>query len=150
MIIGILLKLFMGYIEIEVEGYYIERFINLCAENKILIWNIKKEKGVRLYLYIGIKDLKKIKKICKETKCKVKIKKKNGIPFIINKYKKRKIFILSIIIIAILIAISSMYIWNIEIEVEGETQLENINSDLKDLGIQVGMLKNKLDVKKNN
>ena len=48
MLIKILLKYILGYVRIAVEGYYIERFINICTTNKILIWNIKREKGVKL------------------------------------------------------------------------------------------------------
>ena len=52
MYIRLLVRLLMGYVRIEVEGYYIERFINICTNRKILIWNLKREKGVKLYLNI--------------------------------------------------------------------------------------------------
>ena len=93
MFIKILLNYILGYVRITVEGYYIERFINICRNNKIIIWNLKRDKSVRLNLNIGIKDFKKIKKIAKKTKCKVKIIKKKGLPFLFNRYKKRKIFL---------------------------------------------------------
>ena len=35
MFIKILLGYFLGYLKISVEGYYIERFINICKNNKI-------------------------------------------------------------------------------------------------------------------
>ena len=54
MLIKILLRYILGYVRITVEGYYIERFINICTTNKILIWNLKREKGVKLHLNIGI------------------------------------------------------------------------------------------------
>ena len=44
MFIAILLRLILGYVRVEVEGYYIERFINICQAKKIPIWNIKREK----------------------------------------------------------------------------------------------------------
>ena len=56
MAIKILLKYILGYVRITVEGYYIERFINICTTNKILIRNLKREKGVKLHLNIGIQD----------------------------------------------------------------------------------------------
>ena len=56
MLIKILLKYIWGYVRITVEGYYIERFINICTTNKILIWNLKREKGVKLHLNVGIQD----------------------------------------------------------------------------------------------
>ena len=112
MYIGILLRLILGYVRIEVEGYYIERFINICRNKKILIWNLKREKGVRLYLNIGIGDFKKLTEIARKTKCKIKIQNKRGIPFILNKYKKRKIFAIFLIIISVCIYISSNYDMN--------------------------------------
>lgn len=93
MFIKILLNYILGYVRITVEGYYIERFINICRNNKIIIWNLKRNKSVQLNLNIGIKDFKEIKKIAKKTKCKVKIIKKKGLPFLFNRYKKRKIFL---------------------------------------------------------
>ena len=146
MLIKILLKYILGYVRITVEGYYIERFINICTTSKILIWNLKREKGVKLYLNIGIKDFYKAIKVAKKLKCKVKIIRKRGIPFLINKYKKRKIFFIALITIAILIGISTNYVWNINIEVEENLEIQNIERDIKEAGLEVGMLKNKVNV----
>ena len=52
MFIKILFNYIIGYLRICVEGYYIERFINICTNNKILIWNLKRDKNIRLYLKI--------------------------------------------------------------------------------------------------
>ena len=144
MLIKILFKYIIGYLRISVEGYYIERFINMCTNNKILIWNLKREKGVKLYLNIDIKDFYKAIKIAKKLKCKIKILKKRGIPFIINKYKKRKIFVISLIIISLTLYISSIYIWNIDIIVEDNLKLENIEEDLKLAGLQTGIRKKEI------
>ena len=73
MLIKLLTKYIVGYVRICVEGYYIERFINICTTNKILIWNLKRENGVKLYLNIGIKDFYEAIKIIKKLKCRVKI-----------------------------------------------------------------------------
>lgn len=145
MLIKILLKYILGYVRISVEGYYIERFINICTTSKILIWNLKRVKGVKLFLNVGIKDFYEIIKIAKKLKCKVKIIRKRGMPFIINKYKKRKIFFITLIIITILIGISTNYIWNINIEIEENFEIENIEQDIKDAGLEIGMNKNKID-----
>lgn len=145
MLIKILLKYLFGYVKITVEGYYIERFINICTTNKILIWNLKREKGIRLYLNIGIQDFYRAIKVAKRLKCKVKIEKKRGIPFIINKYKKRKVFIASLVIIIITLYASSNYIWNIEIQVEDNLQVENILEDIKEAGLKTGIRKSRIN-----
>ena len=147
MLIKILFNYIIGYIRISVEGYYIERFINICRNNKIVIWNLKRDKNVKLELNIGIRDLKKVAKIAKQTKCKIKILRKKGLPFLFNKYKKRKIFFAFLLLIIILLAVSSNFIWNIEIVEENNEQIENIYQDVIDSGLSIGKLKSQINTK---
>ena len=145
MLIKIWLKYMLGYLRISVEGYYIERFINICTMNKILIWNLKREKNVKLHLNIGVQDFYRAINVAKKLQCKVKIEKKRGIPFIINKYKKRKIFLISLIIIFVTLLISSNYIWNVEVQIEDNSKLENIEEDIKNAGLKNGMKKSQVN-----
>ncbi len=148
MYIRLLVRLLMGYVRIEVEGYYIERFINICTNRKILIWNLKREKGVKLYLNIGINDFKNISDILKKTNCKVRILKKRGIPFLLNRYKKRKIFVILLVIMMFTIYASSRYIWNIDIKVKNNLQIDNLEEDLESLGVKKGIKKDEIDTNK--
>lgn len=147
MLIKVFIKYIIGYVRVVVEGYYIERLINICTNKNILIWNIKREKNIRLYLNIGINDFKKLSSICKKTKCRVKIKSKNGIPFLLNKYKKRKIFMILLVAVILGVYFSSNYIWNIEIREETGNELENIMMDVNEAGLSVGKLKSKVNTK---
>ena len=148
MYIRVLLNLLLGYIRVEVEGYYIERFINICKSKKIPIWNLKREKGIKLYLNIGIRDFRKLSAVSRKTKCKVKIKRKRGIPFILSRYKKRKLFLILLIVLFCIIYISSKYVWNIEYQVENNYILENIENDIEKAGIKIGMKKDNIDTEK--
>lgn len=136
-----------GYLRINIEGYYIERFINICRKENIPVWNIKKEKEIRLAFNIKIKDFKKICKIAKTTKGKLKIKKKKGFPFILNRYRKRKIFAIFLILVIILIGMSSNYVWNIEVIEENGNNLENIMQNLNQSGLGVGKRKSEINTK---
>ena len=147
MFIKILLRYILGYVRISVEGYYIERFINICTNNKIMIWNIKKDKNAKIYLNIGTNDFREIINIAKKVKCKVKIIKKKGLPFLLHRYKKRKIFLGFLLIIVILIGISSNFVWNIEIQAEENQEFENIYQDLENSGLKTGKLKSAIDTK---
>ena len=146
MLIKIIFNYIIGYIRISIEGYYIERFINICRNNKITIWNLKRDKNVKLELNMGIKDLKKVAKIARQTKCKIKITRKRGLPFIFNKYKKRKLFFAFLIVMIIALSISSNFIWNIEVVEENE-KMENIYQDVVECGLSIGTLKSKINTK---
>ena len=147
MYLKVLLNYILGYLNIEIEGYYIEKFINLCNNKKIALWNLKREKTTILNANIGITDFKEIRKILKKTKCRVKIKNKKGLPFIFNKYKKRKIFLLLLAIcIATIIALSN-FIWNIEITGTNKINKDEIMQILEETNFKVGTLKSKADTK---
>lgn len=148
MILKILISYIVGYVKISVEGYFIERFMNICISKKILLWNIKREKSTYLYANIGIKDFKKLKEIAKKTKCRINIKEKKGLPFILNKHKKRKIFLILLILFIITLFSLSNFIWNIEvIGIENIPENEIIEI-LKENELTLGTLKNKVDTQK--
>ena len=147
MLIKIIFSYIFGYLKVSVEGYYIERFINICKTNNIVIWSLKRQKDINLYFKVRINDFKEIVKIAKKTKCKVKIINKKGMPFLLHKYKKRKIFLILLIVLIFLIIISSNFVWNVEIREENGQNLENILQDIETAGLKAGKLKYKIDTK---
>lgn len=146
MLIKIIFSYFIGYLRISIEGYYIERFINICTNNKIIIWKLKKDSNVKVDLNVGINDFKDVIAIAKKTKCKVKINNKKGIPFLLHKYRKRKIFCFLLILITGFMIFSSNFIWNIDIE-ENENNFENIREDLEENGLRIGEWKSNINTK---
>ena len=143
----ILLSYILGYVNIEVEGYFIERFINICNSKKIFLWNMKRKHSTIIRVNIGIRDFKKIKEIAKKTKCRVKIQKKRGIPFILHKYKKRKIFAIFFILLIIAVIALSNFVWNIEVIGNDKISAEEIIKDLADDNFKVGASKTNLNTK---
>ncbi len=133
-----------GYIKTEIEGYYIERFINACMKEKIVLWGTLRNKGQVIQAKIGIQDYEKAVEIGKQYGCKLKIKKECGLPFLIERYKKRKIFFILFFIVILAIIILSRFIWNIEVigceKINGEEILNLIQEE----GLRVGTLKNNL------
>lgn len=147
MYLQILKNYILGYVRITIEGYFIERLINLCIKNKILLWNSKRKKSTLLETNISIKDFKRISTLAKQTKCKVKIKAKKGMPFIFNRYKKRKMFFTFLCLIVISILSLSNFVWNIEIIGNTTIAREELIETLKQEGLNIGTLKNKIDTK---
>ncbi|MCI8412222.1 MAG: sporulation protein YqfD, partial [Clostridia bacterium] len=147
MFIKIIFSYILGYLSISVEGYYIERFINICKNNKIAIWNLKRDKDIKLYLRIGIRDFKNVCKVAKKTKCKIKIVNKRGVPFLVHKYKKRKVFLVLLILLVFLTLLSSNFVWNVDIQEEKGQQIENIMEDIEEAGLRIGELKSKVNTK---
>ena len=148
MLLKLIINYILGYLTINVEGYFIERFINMCRNKNILLWNIKRKNSSFIICKIGIKEFKKIRDIAKKTKCKITITSKKGIPFIFEKYKKRKIFLLMMCIISGLLFVLSQFVWNIEVKITGDTLNEDeIINSLNENGLYIGEKKSSIDVK---
>ena len=147
MFIKIIFSYILGFLKISVEGYYIERFINICKNEKIAIWNLKRNSNISLLLNVRINEFKEVCKIAKKTGCKLRIKNKKGLPFLLHRYKKRKIFLILLIIVALAIGLSSMFVWNVDISIEDNLELENIREDIENAGLKTGVLKSKIDTK---
>ena len=146
MFIKILLNYISGYVHIKVESIFIERFINICISKKILLWNMKREKATILYANISIKDYKRIREISRKTKSQIEIQSKKGIPFLLHKYRKRKIFVGLLIFFAIIMSIMSRFIWNIEIAGNTGISIEEMLQTLSENGLNIGTYKNKIDI----
>ncbi len=138
----------LGYIQIEIEGFFIERFFNMCAKEKIRLWGTKRKNKIAVTTKISVEDFKKIKKIAKKTKTKIKIKRKKGIIFTIRKYKNRKVFIFLFFTLVLSIIILSNFIWNIEIVGNEKIQTQQLISELNKNGLKQGALKAKIDTQK--
>ena len=147
MYIQILKGYITGYVKIIIEGYFIERLMNLCIKKGILLWNTNRKKATIMEANVSIKNFRDIIEITKETKCKVKIMQKKGIPFIFNKYKKRKIFFVLLSLIFMTIFALSNFVWNIEIEGNTKISKEEILQTLKEDGLNIGTPKGKVNIK---
>ncbi len=137
-----------GYSEVQVEGYFVERFVNLCLIRNIKIWDIEKitEGTIRLKIYEN--DLKYVDELLKITYSKMEIKKNFGIPKINRLYKKRYNFVIISILSCAFITMLSMFIWDIEIIGNKTVKTEEIYKLLNDGGLKIGKLKDDIDYEK--
>ena len=110
-----LLKYIRGYLRIRVSGFSPERFMNLCGNKGILLWNIVREGDV-YYMNINLKGFWSLKPIVKKSGTRVAILEKYGLPFFIPRLFKRKVFVGGMFLAVAFWIWSSFYIWDIEME----------------------------------
>ena len=145
MFLKILINFLFGYLNVEVEGYYVERFINNCISKNIFFWKMERSKSTIMHMNIGANEFKQAAKIAQKHGCRIKINGKHGLPFVLKKYKKRKIFFILLFIVILAIYTLSRFVWNIEIKGIENINQEEIIKALEDDGLKVGTLKSKVD-----
>lgn len=109
-----LIKYVQGYVYVELTGYAPERFLNLCGNHDILIWNLKPCEGGYLFC-ISVAGFRRLKPILRKTKTRIRVKKRVGFPFTLFRYRGRKLFACGVLVCMALLWYLSGFIWNIEV-----------------------------------
>jgi similar to stage IV sporulation protein len=135
-------------VNVEVEGYYIEKFLNKCINNGILVWGVKHKKTTLIEAKVGVSDYKKIKNTASYNGCIVTKIKEKGIPIIIKKYKKRQGLLIGIILVVTIIFALSKFVWKIDIIGNENIRKDEILNLIEKDGLKTGTLKSKINVKK--
>jgi len=136
--VGKIVNYIKATLQVEVEGYFVERFINLCKINNVNIWEIKNETPGKISFLTTPKEIKIMEPFLSRTKCKLKITKKKGVYFSVLKYKKRRIAFYSLCLIILGIYLFSTFIWDINIYGNTNIATEEIRGKLQELGVYKG------------
>lgn len=137
-----------GYINVKIEGYFVERFLNLCMNRQIELWNIKRLNEAELTVNIKYIDFDKVKEVADITRCRLIKNSSRGVPDLAVRYKKRKVFIFIFILAVICIKLYSARIWQLEIIGDFTIPISELWNELELEGVRIGMKKVDLDYDK--
>ena len=139
-------KILRGYVTIEVTGFSVERFINMAAHKGIYLWDVTyTPTGVRMN--VSIKGFKQLRECSRKTKCKFRIKKKIGAPFVIYKYRKRKILIGGLLFSIVFVYTLSCFVWFIDIKGYDRIRREDLLAFCSGKGLHIGAFKYRINNK---
>lgn len=141
-----LYRFFCGVLEVEVSGVYPEKMLNLCAKNRIVVWN-SRFRGQKIRLFITVKDFKKLRKILRNSGIRVHILSKSGFPFFIKRYKKRFGIFFGIIIFFAVLQFMSGFIWIVDVNGNKSVSENQILSVCEELGVKIGAKRKGIDTR---
>ena len=145
MSIPALISYFKGYLTITVTGRFCERFINVCANRGILLWDIKKISPNSIRCKISVNAFRKLPPVTCHTGVTVHINVKHGFPFFLNRYKGRKIALFGVLIFLVAVIAVNQFVWAIEVKGNYKIPAEKIISVLNESGLKIGMPKSRID-----
>lgn len=128
-------------VDVEAEGFFVERLINLCKINNIKIWDITYINEGRIRFSVSPKEFKKLKPYVKKSKCKIKIIKKKGIYFDMFRYRKRKLALYLVLVLLVFSFVMSNFIWHINVTGNEKIETSKIKMLLEDMGVGAGKFK---------
>lgn len=132
-----IIRYMKGYISVKISGGFPERFINLCAKNKINIWDVVYgADGTTIKLYAD--SFIKLRELKRKSGVNIEITEKNGLIFLLKEYKNRKLMIGGIILSLIIMLSLNMFVCNIEITGNESISDEDILLSAEKNGLKFG------------
>lgn len=135
-----------GYLRIRVWGYSPERFMNLCCNHNILLWDIEKCSEDSYNMNISLNGYFQIRPFVRKTGTKVAVLSKFGLPFFIPHLKLHSFFLIGIVGTFLFLFWTTGYVWKIEMTGNNELQTKELMDFLEEKDIKIGSKKNIVQV----
>ena len=139
------IKRLQGYVKIRVWGFAPQRFINLCSNKGVLLWNIEKQDDIYT-MCVSLKAFYQLRPIARKTKVRVVISERCGLPFLVPGMLKRKVFFAGFFLTAAFWILSSFFIWDIRVSGNLQVTEDVFLKFLEQEGVHTGMRKSNLDI----
>jgi len=136
-----------GYVSIKVWGYSTERFLNLCGNHDILVWDIENH-GDYYTMKVSVKGFFALKTLLKKTGTRASVLERHGLPFFVPKIRRRKIFAAGLILCLFFWLFTARYIWDIQIEGNYSLTDDILLDYLESQGIHTAMEKENVQIEK--
>lgn len=136
-----------GMLVISVEGVNLERFMNRCSANGIVLYNACKKKYDFLECAVKLSDFKAIARLNRELRCRIRVRKRYGLKFLFNRVKRRKAFVIGAAIFTVFLVILSSTVWRIDIKGIDRLTATQIINVINGQNMGVGVFKAKCDTK---
>lgn len=143
--IDFLVRFFKGHLAVQIKGRNMHRFLNLCITYGINIWNLDCKEREEMHFHILLPEYKKIRPFVHKTHVKCVVEKKRGLPFTINRYKKRTVFVSVLFFCIIMIYALSLRIWKIDVTGNSSISEEVILEYLKENKVGYGTPKKEIN-----
>lgn len=140
-----LLRFVRGFLVLRLQGRNCGRFLTLCANRGIVTWNMSMAEDGYIMVCMYLSDFYRLRPLLRKTKVKLRVQKRSGLPFILHRYRKRVMFVISIFLVAAGVVFLSTRIWRIEVVGNSAIGEETILEYLKKDGITYGVDRDSID-----
>ncbi len=139
-----LFRYIKGYLCFCAEGVFIEKFLNHLIKNNIPFWNISRT-DISVSAYIPLNKYRAVEQISQKCGMKISVREKFGLPFIIERYKKRLGLLIGIVIFCSTLFVLNFFVWDVTVSGNSTVSAQEILEIAEKYGVKVGALSSSID-----
>lgn len=140
-----IIRYLRGYVRLRVTGFSPERFMNLCGNRGILLWNVARTE-TEYTMYIHLADVWKLRPIVRKSGTRVAVLERYGLPFFIPRLRRRNTFLAGCLIAMVCLYISSLFVWDIKLDGNEKITYDAMEYLLHQNGIFIGARKSSVEL----
>lgn len=134
-----------GYVIIQADGAFLERFLTVCTRKNLEIKNIRHLGSGRLTAVMSTDAFLRLRPVCRRTKTKVRILKRCGLPFLCRRFRRRKAVWVSLALVLAFLWYTSGHIMGITVQGNARIPTDEILEHLARCQVAVGKSTNGID-----
>lgn len=134
-----------GYLVIIIRGAALEKLLNLASANGIYLWDIKRFPPDLMTARIGRRGFCALRPFLRLTGCRVRIRRKRGLPFLWQRLRRRAGFLCGFVMFVAAVAVLTGFIWRVELVGVKRLDAAALRGDLRRLGLYRGVWRGRLD-----
>lgn len=144
MLIVRMVRWLLGYVTFLGTGGFPERFVNLCVQQRIPLWDLRRT-GKTLQGCTTVRGYKRIRSVVRRSGVRVRISRRHGLPFWAAKHRRRAGLAVGLLAAAAVIACLSTRVWTVGVTGNVQIPQETILEAAEALGVRVGARRSALD-----
>jgi len=135
---------FKGQVQLIVTGDNLVGLLNDAVNKGIRLSDVERLDERRVRLTVQLNQFFSLVPLIKQYRLRMKIVKKEGVPFFVHRIQKRKWFAIGFAAFFLVLYILSSFVWNVQIEGTERIPASHVQALLKKEGVYVGQWKGRL------
>ncbi len=141
-----MLRWFYGWARVEAEGGFPERLLNRMAQKGVRVWGVRLQ-GERIRFYCFARDYRALRECARYACVRMRVVRKRGLPFIINRYRHHKGLLVGAAVYAAVLILLAPRIWAIDVVGCSDDIAGEVLQQVADMGVTVGARMADIDIK---
>lgn len=141
-----IIRFFRGTVRFSVRDGFLERFINLCAQNRVPVWDGRRQ-GSRYTACTTLAGSRRLPELAQKAGVILEPGRQGGAPVLLRRYRKRTGLFAGAALVGAALLVLGQFVWQVEVVGLVTIPAGEVTAALEELGVRRGALRRSIDAR---